>query len=92
MKHGLMGFVSQFFSFFFCLRRTVSAELKKFFRIVRSNWWVMKGDFDWGNLVHWARLDLGLALDAEVSISEERARELPAQEDGAHKRSEGSFF
>ena len=38
-----------------------------------------KGDFDWGNLVHWARLDLGLPLDADYSISEERARELMAQ-------------
>ena len=39
----------------------------------------MKGDFDWGNLVHWARDDLGLALDEEFSISEERARELLSQ-------------
>ena len=39
----------------------------------------MKCDFDWGNLVHWARDDLGLPLDAEFSISEERARELLAQ-------------
>ena len=39
----------------------------------------MKGDFDWGNLVHWARDDLGLALDADYSISDERARELLAQ-------------
>ena len=30
-------------------------------------------------MVHWARDDLGLALDAEFSISEERARELLAQ-------------
>ena len=39
----------------------------------------MKGDFDWGNLVHWAKDDLGLALDEEFSISDERARELLAQ-------------
>lgn len=38
-----------------------------------------KGDFDWGNLVHWAKDDLGLALDAEFSISDERARELLAK-------------
>ena len=34
-----------------------------------------KGDFDFGNLVHWAKDDLGLALDAEFSISDERAGE-----------------
>ncbi len=39
----------------------------------------MKGDFDWGNLVHWAKDDLGLPLDADYSISEERAKELLAQ-------------
>ncbi len=39
----------------------------------------MKGDFDWGNLVHWAKDDLELALDEEFSISEERAKELLAQ-------------
>lgn len=39
----------------------------------------MKGDFDLGNLVHWARLDLGLALDEDYSISDERAREFLAQ-------------
>lgn len=32
-----------------------------------------------GSLDSWARDDLGLALDAEFSISEERARELLAQ-------------
>ena len=39
----------------------------------------MKGDFDWGNLVHWARLDLGLPLDADYSIPDEYAREMLAQ-------------
>ena len=39
----------------------------------------MKGDFDLGNLVHWAKDDLGLALDADFSISDERAKELMAQ-------------
>ena len=40
---------------------------------------IMKGDFDWGDLVHWAKDDLGLALDEEFSISEEYAREMLAQ-------------
>lgn len=39
----------------------------------------MKGDFDWGNLVHWARDDLGLPLDADYCIPDEQARELLAQ-------------
>ena len=39
----------------------------------------MKGDFDWGNLVPWARNGLKIALDAEFSIPDERARELLAQ-------------
>ena len=37
------------------------------------------GGFDWGNLVHWARLDLVLALDADYSIPDEKAREMLAQ-------------
>ena len=39
----------------------------------------MNGDFDLGNLAHWAWDDLGLALDADFSISDEGARELLAQ-------------
>ena len=39
----------------------------------------MKGDFDFGNLVHWARDDLGIALDADFSISVDQAKDLMAQ-------------
>ena len=39
----------------------------------------MKDDWVGGYLVHWARDSLGLALDAEFSISAERAKELMAQ-------------
>ena len=39
----------------------------------------MKDGFDSGKLVPWARDGLGLAWDAEFSISDERARELLAQ-------------
>ena len=39
----------------------------------------MKGDFDSGGLVHFARMNLRMPPDAEFSISEERAKELMAQ-------------
>lgn len=39
----------------------------------------MKGSFDFGNLSHWTRQSLGMALDAEFSILDERAKELLAQ-------------
>ena len=39
----------------------------------------MKGDFEFWNLVHWARQDLGIALNEEFSISDECARELLGQ-------------
>lgn len=37
------------------------------------------GGFDWGNLVHWARLDLDLPLDEEYFILDEKARKMLAQ-------------
>ena len=49
---------------------------------------VIKGDFDFGNLVHWVLDDLEIAPDADFSISEERAKELLA----GLRESDASYF
>ena len=34
----------------------------------------VESEFEFGNLNHWLRLDLGIAPEADFSISEERSR------------------
>ena len=82
--------MSRISSLFILLESDGTTKVEKFLRIVKHKGVIMKGGFDWGNLVHWARLDLGLPLDADYCIPDEYAREMLAKI--AAERGEGSSF
>ena len=75
--------MSRFLSFFVLLELIGAGGVEGIPLDCQRKGAVVKGDFDFGNLVHWALDDLGLALDAEFFISDERAKELLAHIGGA---------